>query len=225
MSKRVVRSMLLVLGLSFALPTSNAMAQEFEITPFFSWLFGGSVDVVDDDGRNVRISPDASAGGGVLFDWIFDQSSWGGGAWSFQFLVDTRKTTVNARPTGEPSMELGDMRQTFWHGGFAYTWNTDDAIRPFLLGTLGATHFSADECCGEDPSISPSQTNFSIGFGGGVKFFMSDNIAIRGEFRGFSTDTDFREVGWICGWYVCGPASFSQTLWQGEARVGLTFAF
>jgi hypothetical protein len=140
-----------------------------------------------------------------------------------EFLYSRQKSLLEASGVGIPSptkVPLDELNVDYWHGGVVYNWNDPgSAIRPFFLGTLGATVF--------DPVVEglDSDTKFSLGFGGGVKFFASDRIGARVEFRGFSTNTDLSQTGWVCGYYNCFLVSGTQSIWQGEFRGGLIIAF
>jgi opacity protein-like surface antigen len=62
------------------------------------------------------------------------------------------------------------------HGNVLYHFGSADArLRPFVFGGLGATFFSADHL--------ESETKFSFGIGGGIKYFRWDAIGVRAHFR------------------------------------------
>ena len=61
-------------------------------------------------------------------------------------------------------------------GNVLYHFGDADArLRLFVFGGLGATFFSADDL--------ESETKFSFGLGGGVKYFRWDAIGVRAHFR------------------------------------------
>jgi opacity protein-like surface antigen len=95
----------------------------------------------------------------------------------------------------------------------------DEAVRPFVVFSLGATNFNPD-VEGLD-----STTKFSFGFGGGVKFMASDHFGARLEFRGYSTNTDLTQTGWVCGYITCGLVTGSQYVFQGDLTGGVVIAF
>jgi hypothetical protein len=91
-----------------------------------------------------------------------------------------------------------------------------ESLRGYVSAHLGATHFSSDGY-GDD-------TQFCFDIGAGVKVFLTKNIYLRADLRGFGTVTE-AQGGFI---YANGVtvASFSgTTLWQGQvsAGVGVTF--
>jgi opacity protein-like surface antigen len=62
------------------------------------------------------------------------------------------------------------------HGDVLYHFGSANArLRPFIFGGLGVTFFSADDL--------ESETKFSFGFGGGVKYFRWNAIGVRAHVR------------------------------------------
>ena len=74
--------------------------------------------------------------------------------------------------------------------GVYHLGNRDSRLRPFLLAGLGATFFRADDL--------ESETKLSFGLGGGIKYFASNNIGVRGHFRYKPTLLDDEEAGDFC---------------------------
>jgi hypothetical protein len=90
--------------------------------------------------------------------------------------------------------------------------------QPFFLGTLGATHLAPDS-----PGTD-SLTRFSLGFGGGVRFFPTKHLGLylagRGLFTALEGDLAYRSDS--------GDATLridSDGFWQVELQAGLVFAF
>ena len=97
---------------------------------------------------------------------------------------------------------------------------TQDTYTPYLVGTIGAARFS--------PSGDlDSETRFAATLGGGVKWFVSKNIALKFEGRGFisifDSNTDVFCVssgGATCRFRVSGSV-----VWQLEANAGVVIRF
>jgi opacity protein-like surface antigen len=91
--------------------------------------------------------------------------------------------------------------------------NRDSKLRPFVFGGMGATFFSADDL--------ESETKFSFGFGGGVKYFPWRAIGARASFRYKPTmlnDADTVDF--------CDPFGFCQgALHQIEFAAGAVVRF
>jgi opacity protein-like surface antigen len=93
------------------------------------------------------------------------------------------------------TMTIGQLHgQAVYHLGRA-----DSRLRPFLLAGAGATFFRADEL--------ESETKLSFGLGGGIKYFVSRNIGIRGHFRYKPTMLDDDQAG-----AFCDPFGFCQRM-------------
>jgi opacity protein-like surface antigen len=79
--------------------------------------------------------------------------------------------------TGDP---LFDLTIDYYHIGGVYMLE-GDTVRPFVSGTLGLTRM--------DPKRSDltTENRFSLGLGGGAKFFLSKNVGVRLDVRGIFT--------------------------------------
>jgi len=78
---------------------------------------------------------------------------------------------------------LADIGVEYLHVGGLLLFS-QDKLRPYIGGGLGATHFSPDA-----PGMD-GDTRFSLSFGGGVKYFLARNIGFRLDARAFLTQTD-----------------------------------
>ena len=94
-------------------------------------------------------------------------------------------------------------------GNVVYRFSSADArLQPFVFAGLGATFFRADDV--------PSETKLALCFGGGVKYFFSDYVGVRGHVRYKPTVLNDTSAG-----NFCDPFSFCQgTLQQVEFAVG-----
>jgi len=138
-----------------------------------------------------------------------------GSYWEFYYSRQPTKIT-----TDEPfsSGSLFDIDVEYLHfGGKSYI-NRENGT--FLVGTIGATHFTP-KTSGLD-----SETKFSLGLGTGIEFGGDSNIGLRLEGRAFGTFLD------SSGAIFCGGSSggctiitTSSVLWQLELNVGLIIRF
>ena len=100
------------------------------------------------------------------------------------------------------------------HGNVVYRFGgTDARLQPFAFAGLGSTFFRSDDL--------PSETKFSLGLGGGAKYFFSRSLGVRGHFRYKPTllnDTSSEDF--------CVPFGFCQgTLQQIEFATGAVVRF
>ena len=177
----------------------------FGISPIYGYRFGG--DVEDNDTGKTYSFEDGPAYGLILDYAPMDYYGRYEILWSHQ---DSSLDFHGDNGLGNVDVAI-DVIQIGGELEFGM-----DRLRTYVSAHAGATHFSSDGY-GDD-------TKFSLGVGVGGKAFLTKNIYLRADLRGFCTVTD-AQGGFI---YYNGVtvASFSgSTLWQGQvsAGVGLTF--
>ena len=193
----------LVLGSVAILPTM-AGAVDFEVAPFVGYRFGGNFE---DSITGQSVDAKESVAYGLAFD--------------IEYSPDRMVEVYYSRQSTEfkdtsPSVDL-DI-EYYQIGGVAEY--TQDTYTPYLVGTIGAARFS--------PSGDlDSETRFAATLGGGVKWFVSKNIALKFEGRGFisifDSNTDVFCVssgGATCRFRVSGSV-----VWQLEANAGVVIRF
>lgn len=208
--RRAMSALLFLIPLSSLFPAAVAAQQRrFEITPFAGYRLSGEVDSSSrlgfDFDQDVEI--DESAIYGVIFDIPLTPN------WQLELLANRQQTTFSVdEGLFSPTEELGDVDLSYFHAGFLYQWGGGQ-VSPFIVGTLGLARIEPDF-----PELD-GENYFSGSLGGGVKIFLSENIGLRLEGRGFWTDieTDFEER------YDRYDADGAIT--QGEASAGLIIAF
>jgi opacity protein-like surface antigen len=116
--------------------------------------------------------------------------------------------------TDDGSADLFEMGVAQLHGNAVYQFGTADSrLRPFLFAGLGATFLSGRDL--------QSETKFSFGFGGGVKYFPWKTLGLRAQI-GYKP-TLLKDDG--AGDY-CDPFGFCQgTLHQFELGAGVIVRF
>jgi OprF membrane domain len=193
---------------------SPELAQErrAEVSVLVGWAWSEGVDadpVVTGDGNVYnRVDPkDAfkwGLSGGVLVTE--------GAEVGFQF--GQQRTTLQAKGTN--TADVGDMTVDTYHGYFAYNFFEADAmVRPYLMGGLGATHFSPVDYTRRNgqPGTIGCVTRLSTTWGAGVKLYASPNVGARLGVQWTPTYIKSDAVGWWCdpfwGCYVVGNAQYS----------------
>jgi hypothetical protein len=145
---------------------------------------------------------------------VLDKQMKNGKYYEFYYSHQTSELT-----SGDPfSGPLFDVDIDYLHFGGKHYLNKENGT--FLVGTIGATHFDPKE------AGLGSETNFSLGIGGGIEFMSQKNIGLRLEGRAFGNFLD------SSGAIFCGGSSggctiitSSSVLWQFELNVGLIFRF
>lgn len=121
-----------------------------------------------------EVNPTSGPSYGVSFNVAVDDD----GAMMVGFLWNTQESNLELKGAGGGigKVEVTDMKVRNYHGIFTYNFgDSRDSMRPYIFGGLGATQFSPGDIM--EFSVDGS-TKFSSTWGGGVKFFASDNIGI-----------------------------------------------
>ena len=187
-----------------ALCVAPASAQSWEIS-----ALTGYVPSVELENRTRDVDA-ASVSGGFLWQFIAGRmfsSRWGAEVlWTEQYSAYRLESGGN---TGN----LFDMSVLQLHGNVVYQFGRSGSrLQPFAFGGAGATFFSATDL--------QSEQKFSIGVGGGVKWFPWKDVALRGQLRYKPTFLDDKDSDF------CDPFGFCQSmLRQFEVAGGVTFRF
>lgn len=193
---------------AFLLSASYASAQKVELTPFYGWQFGGTIDVT----RGTLLFPASGSWGFTLDVKVTDEGF-------VEFLYSRQDTTMRFQKGGVgPSEELFDVAVEYYQGGGGLEFG-DGPARPFLALGLGATRLAAK------PSELGSEWRFSTSIAGGVKVLASEHVGFRIEGRLL---LPFYGTGFTVG---CGGGGCFTSVggWistaQGNLNAGLIIAF
>ena len=120
---------------------------------------------------------------------------------------------------GDPiltSTAVADLTVSVLHVGLVDTVPADSESWSWLLiGTAGATNIETD--VGTD-------TQPSIGLGGGAQWMPNEHFGLRADFRGFITFTGSGSTTIACGG-GCVATYRGTVMLQGEASIGVVFRF
>jgi len=181
-----------------------ARAQSVQITPFAGYAFGGSArDAVLDQERSFE---SALAYGGTISFPI-------GESWRFELLYSRQPTELEGGLA--PAFDVTIER---YLAGFQEEKGEGGNVRWFGSVWFGATRFVPDQG-GVDPV-----TKFGAGVGLGVKTFLTKNLGLRFEGRGFFTLVK-GDSGSFCSNGECLVVFSGTGLWQGDVSAGLILAF
>jgi len=185
---------------------ANASAQDFEITPFGGYRFGGDFfelltrQPLDLDGApTVGVTVDVPMSGGLQFEALFTHQN--------------AHVSVPAFPLGPPVR----LRMTVdhWQAGGLQEFDTG-RVRPFLTGTLGLTRYATS---------GDNEVRFALGAGGGVKLFPADHVGLRLNGRLFATFVDADVQVFACSPGICFVGFHADVVWQLEFTAGLIVRF
>ncbi len=200
----------------FVLLASTAHAQlrsgTVEFNPYAGYLFGGNFGDANFDFSPYRVGVDDDAVYGGRLG--FNASS----LLEFELEYAYFKTQFQLDPDDifVPGQALGDLKIQYFMGYATFNFGSSRLVPYFTIGA-GAANLNP-----EIPNFATeSDTRFTAGIGGGIKYFFTPNFALRFDGRIYSTYLGDTEV--LCGpYYVC-----TQTNWltNGGANGGFIVAF
>jgi len=206
------------------LASAPAFAQKAEVGVTFGWVISDGVDfgtsVVAPGGVYSRVDPKDS------FGWGIDLGFFVGPNAEVGFLYGQQLSTLEV--SGTKIVDVGDMTISTYHGTFTYNFGAHDAaVRPYLMGGLGATSFgSVDYVGNRGPGTINSSTRFSTTWGAGAKFYGASKVGARVGVLWTPTYISSEAAGYWCdpywGCYLVGNAKYSN---QFELQGGVTFRF
>jgi hypothetical protein len=200
------KTILVVLGLVLACaPRLRAQDLAFEISPYYGYRFGGAVQN-SLNGKTYSFQDSPAYGlfldvGPTNSDLKLEVM------WSRQ---DTHLDLQGLGGAGRVNLSIDQIQI----GASSETGG--EHLRGYLSGMLGGTYFS--------PEGFDTDLRFSLGVGGGAKYYFTRNIALRADLRGFCTFVDTSSA-FIShnGTTVVGFSG--STMWQGQATLGLSIVF
>ena len=183
-----------------------AGATRFEISPFYGYRFGGEVQNPF-TGRTYGFRDSEAYG---LFLDVAPRPNWPA---KFELLWSRQDSSVNLQGLAglgrvDLSIDQIQIGGSLERGG--------QHLREYVSLLAGATYYSTDGY--------GSDTRFSLGLGGGVKYFFTRNLALRADLRGFCTIVD-GSGGFISNGGTTVVAFSGSGIWQGQATVGVSLAF
>ena len=202
------RFCVLILGImSMVSVATETMGQNFEVTPFAGYRFGGSFeDSVTGFGLDIHNS---EAYGIVLGINMSPETQ-------VELLYSHQPTELRPKGLFSPT-SLTDLDIDYYHFGGTYIWNPERDVRPFIQASVGVTHLSPDR------AGLGSETRFSFGIGGGVKYFLTKHIGFRLDGRALGTLLNSNSTIFCSG--GCTVRVEGNTLWQFQGNLGVIFAF
>jgi len=207
-----------------AAPAAVSAQPRVEVSGFGGWTVSDGVE-----GQGIR------AADGNIYDAIDikDSAHWGfqvgvtfGEGGEAGFLFNQQMSTLQVQGTAD--REVGDLTVNSYHPYFAYNFlPSDSKVRPFVLLGLGATNYGPVSFTRAGGSGETSgETQFSTTWAAGVKYFASENVALRVSATWTPTYITTEGAGWWCdpywGCYVVGDAKYAN---QFHFNGGITFRF
>ena len=179
-------------------------AQQFELSPFYGYRFGGSFETSSGHDTDLQAGPAY----GLSFDFAPRDSDI-----KLELFWSRQDSRLDLEAPG--GLNHVDMSVDQFQIGGIYELGRG-RLRETVTTLVGATVFS--------PDYGDAEARFSFGFGLGVKYFLLKNLALRADLRGYYTvvesDSAFISSGGYTVVYFSGSG-----IWQGEVSGGITLSF
>ena len=183
-------------------------AQGLQLTPFVGLRYGGSFTELE-TGNGITLNASADFGLIVGIPWKKEHRSFLEIIWSHQ---DADLATTGAEPT-----MLGVDIDYLHIGGTAPFATPHKKLETLLSGGLGATYMRAEI------EGSSSALFFSASLAGGLRYHLSQRVALRFDLRGWYTINSSQGAVFCSG--GCVIAISSGGFGQIEATVGVQLSF
>jgi hypothetical protein len=184
----------------------------FELTPTFSYNFGGTITAEDSSLFEFDLEADDSEAYGITFG--IPLSPWA----QIELLASRQQTQLSYdRGLFGGSRGVADFDVSYYHVGGLFQFG-DGQIHPFFVASLGIANLNPDV-----PGAN-AENKFSGSIGGGVKIFFNDNVGLRLEGRGFWTLLDGEDDDYYWDDCYC-DYGYTNTFDQGQVSAGVIIAW
>ena len=189
--------------------------QSLEVTPFIGGRFGGTFDVQPEGAAEARASLKDSVSYGVSAGFRYDDFSVIEFRWTRASSGLRLDTGGSVNPLAAP---IADVTLNQFHGDFTREFPLEEvnALRPFIMASVGATHLGAS---------SNGFTRFSFGLGTGLKVSVNSKLGIRVEARWLPIWIQPEVSAFACGFGGCIAVLSGRITQQFEVTAGPVFRF
>ncbi len=183
--------------------------QRIQLTPIVGYQWGGGGEVRRGEDRGT-VQLDASVAYGIIADFEVRRGAW------VEALIYTQPTTLNFTEAATLETRQVDFSNWYFHIGGLFEAQNRGKVKPFGVITLGTTQMA--------PSTRSSEWFFSFSFGGGLKAYVSERVALRAQARAWVSALSGGS-GFYLGTGGAGVSTWiGETSTQGELSAGLSFA-
>ena len=210
--------LLLLMVLLILTASAPARAQfgpydKWEIAPFAGHESGGSYPVSDSLIVD-KIRVDSGTSYGTFIDRSISANA------AFEFMWSRNSTSFSGRTAGTNQYsKIFDSDIDQYSFGLSYMFmNSERKFRPYAAGGIGFTHQS-------NAAANANRTDLSYSLGGGVKYFASRHVGLRGDIRWLPTRAS-KSPATYCDYFgFCYNATVTNYLGRGNFVGGILFRF
>jgi hypothetical protein len=215
-----LREILLFAGMFCLFTCVPASAQygrgRWEVTPFVGYETDGSFPLnTQTIGVNVN---DLRVNGAISFGTFIDFSLTPN--FQTEFMWDRNPTSYSVQQfPGAPYIKSFNSDVDQYQFGILYMFlGPDHKWRPYAAGSLGFTHES-------NSGGNPTRTDFAYSIGGGLKYALTQHIALRGDARYMPTYANSSLATYCDPFFGCYTAEVSNYQKRGNFVGGIVFHF
>lgn len=205
---------LIVPALFLVAAISTRAQQRWEITPFVGWESSGSYPLANSSSNidQLRINSSVSFGGFIdysLTENFQPEFIWARNNTSYSALDSLTNQYFNAFHTDNDQFQFGGI----------YMFRSSEVkLRPYVGIGLGFTHESNN-------NGNPNRTAFAWNVGGGVKYYVSKHIGLRGDVRYLPTLGSTTQGEYCDPFFGCYTANVHNYLHRANLVGGVIFKF
>lgn len=200
-----------------------AQEKRYELSGQLGFTFSEGVHIESQEGDELRVerlSPKSAFSYGLGLDYYINEN------FAVGFNFSQEKSKLRASVEDLEGVDISSMNVNNFHFIVTYSFFEEDApLRPFVFGGLGATNYSPNAV---DDNAVDGGTRFSTTWGGGVKYFTTENLGFKGGVRWTPTRIAADDGGIYCSRYwvwECWTPSYSNFSHQFELSAGVVVRF
>ena len=197
--------------------TSLKAQGRFEVTPFVGYETSGSypVDITSSTTTPIdRLRVNDAIAFGTFLDYNITEN------FQAEFMWNRNNTSYSAHDILEDSYfnAYHSVVDQYQFGGLYMLRGSDHRWRPYIAGSVGFTHDS-------NSNGTANNTAFAYSVGGGVKYYVSRHIGLRGDARFLPTYGNSSVATYCDPFFGCYNAKVSNYLNRGSFVGGVIIHF
>jgi opacity protein-like surface antigen len=218
---RTIVFLLSLTSMAIAINPSAARAQvpygvhqetKYTVSPFVGARFGGRIDI---NTPNVDYLPIQSS-----LNWGFNIGARIIPNLFGEFMWNRQTTTLSAHHTltNNESTLTNNAHLDMYQASLLYEFPLRPRVVPFVVGGVGFTHFDSN-------GVLAFSYRGSYNLGGGVKYLLAPQVAVRSELRWSPSRTTTASTVFCDPFLGCFTTPVTNHAEQWQANIGLEFRF
>ena len=185
---------------------------KYTLSLFLGARLGGNIAI---DTPNVDYLPVSSS-----LNWGFNAGARIAPHLFTEFMWNRQTTTLSAHdvPTDRDVPLTNNAHLDMYQASLLYEFWTHSPLRPYAVGGIGFTHFDSN-------GILSFSNRFSYNLGGGVKYLLAPQVALRTELRWSPSRTTSSSTTFCDPFLGCFVTPVTNHAEQWQANLGIEFRF